>query len=247
MTVPAAYDLKRLLPSNRGFLNVLGDVGGIAVAPVYYFPDQGSFDCFVAWEQCLDPDGPIIRLPHEQVIFEVQDDRKFQSLIVFCQQRGSEAEAFLIIKTLNKSEWYAPIVRVTFCSGGRSSVTRNMSYCADQGNETPFVHLAVGIVYGALSILAGNPIITNVSMPLQQRRKFAKAGEGGWVWHTVSIDPSKLTARGPDQGGTHASPRWHVRRGHWRNLADGRRIFIRECQVGDMARGGVVKDYEVAA
>ena len=30
-------------------------------------------------------------------------------------------------------------------------------------------------------------------------------------------------------------------------LADGRRIFIRECQVGDMTRGGVVKDYEVAA
>jgi hypothetical protein len=247
MNVPAAYELKRLFPSNRAFFNVLGDVGGIAVASVYHFPDQISFDCAVPWDQCRDPEGPAIRLPHEQVIFELQDDRQFQSLIVFCQQRGSEVESFLIIKTLNKAEWYAPIVRVTFCSGGRSSVTRNISYCPDEGNETPFVRLAVGIVYGALSILARNPVITNVSMPMPQRRKFAKAGVSGWVWHTVSIDPSKLTLCSPNQGGTHASPRWHIRRGHWRNLADGRRIFIRECQVGDMTRGGVVKDYEVAA
>jgi hypothetical protein len=35
--------------------------------------------------------------------------------------------------------------------------------------------------------------------------------------------------------------------GHWRNLADGRRVFVRECEVGDRSRGGVVKDYEVAA
>jgi hypothetical protein len=247
MNLPAAYDLKRLFPSNRSFFNVLGDVGGVTVAPVYHFPDQASFDCAVACYKCLDPEGPVIRLPHEQVIFELQDDRQFQSLIVFCEQRGSETEAFLIIKTLNKAEWYAPIVRVTFFSGGRPSVTRNISYCADQGDEPPFVHLTVGIVYGALRILAGNPVITHVSMPLPQRRKFAKAGVSGWVWHTVSIDLSKLTLRGPNQGGTHASPRWHIRRGHWRNLADGRRIFVRECQVGDMTRGGVVKDYEVAA
>jgi hypothetical protein len=63
----------------------------------------------------------------------------------------------------------------------------------------------------------------------------------------VSIDPEQVKPKSPGLGGTHASPRWHIRRGHWRNLVDGRRIFIREFEVGDMARGGVVKDYEVAA
>ena len=63
----------------------------------------------------------------------------------------------------------------------------------------------------------------------------------------VSVDPSRVQPKLSSLGGTHASPRWHIRRGHWRNLADGRRVFVRECQVGDMARGGVVKDYEVAA
>ena len=84
-------------------------------------------------------------------------------------------------------------------------------------------------------------------MPLARRRSFEKAGVSGWIWHIVRIDPAKLIARGPHLGGTHATPRWHIRRGHWRNLADGRRVFVRECEVGDKSRGGVVKDYEVAA
>ena len=56
----------------------------------------------------------------------------------------------------------------------------------------------------------------------------------------------RARAAGPasePQGGTHASPRWHVRRGHWRQLADGRRVFVRACEVGDPERGGVIKDY----
>ena len=45
--------------------------------------------------------------------------------------------------------------------------------------------------------------------------------------------------------GSHASPRWRIRRGHWRMLQDGRRVFVRECRVGDASRGGVVKDYHM--
>ena len=63
----------------------------------------------------------------------------------------------------------------------------------------------------------------------------------------VSVDPAKVKPKSPSRGGTHASPRWHIRRGHWRTLVNGRRVFVREAQVGGMARGGVVKDYEVAA
>jgi hypothetical protein len=30
-----------------------------------------------------------------------------------------------------------------------------------------------------------------------------------------------------------------------RTLGDGRRVFVRSCEVGDAARGGVVKDYRI--
>jgi len=63
----------------------------------------------------------------------------------------------------------------------------------------------------------------------------------------VAIDPARLRTASERLGGSHASPRWHLRRGHWRQLPDGRRIFVRQCEVGDSARGGVVKDYAVEA
>jgi hypothetical protein len=77
------------------------------------------------------------------------------------------------------------------------------------------------------------------------RRKYSKAGVRGWTWHQITIDPARLREKIAPQGGTHASPRWHIRRGHWRQLADGRRVFVRQCQVGDPEQGGVVKDYIV--
>jgi len=67
----------------------------------------------------------------------------------------------------------------------------------------------------------------------------------GWTWHQITIDFERARTKHAALGGTHASPRWHIRRGHWRTLADGRRIFIRQCQIGDPACGGVVKDYIV--
>ena len=70
-------------------------------------------------------------------------------------------------------------------------------------------------------------------------------GIRGWTWHQVEIVPERLIRPSEPQGGSHASPRWHIRRGHWRQLADGRRVFVRACEVGDPARGGVMKDYIV--
>ena len=60
--------------------------------------------------------------------------------------------------------------------------------------------------------------------------------------------PERLVRLSEAQGGgTHASPRSRIRRGHWRQLADGRRVFVRACEVGDPEHGGVVKDYIIGA
>lgn len=50
---------------------------------------------------------------------------------------------------------------------------------------------------------------------------------------------------GESAGGTHASPRLHLRRGHIRKLADGRRVWVRHCLVGDKSKGFVAHDYKV--
>ena len=45
--------------------------------------------------------------------------------------------------------------------------------------------------------------------------------------------------------GTHASPRLHWRRGHWRNTKTGKKVWIDPMLVGDEKNGKIVKDYAV--
>jgi len=47
------------------------------------------------------------------------------------------------------------------------------------------------------------------------------------------------------KGGTHASPREHDRRGHWRISPKGKKVWVRQCKVGDASRGRVVHEYHV--
>ena len=73
----------------------------------------------------------------------------------------------------------------------------------------------------------------------------AKKGKGPlkFTWHTVTIGP-RPEPQG-SKGGTHASPRLHDRRGHWRTTASGKRVWVRDCKVGDPSRGLVFKDYKI--
>jgi hypothetical protein len=62
-------------------------------------------------------------------------------------------------------------------------------------------------------------------------------------WHTVTIEPP--APKSDPQGGTHASPRLHDRRGHWRKMKSGKTVWVRECKVGDASKGVVFKDYVI--
>jgi hypothetical protein len=49
------------------------------------------------------------------------------------------------------------------------------------------------------------------------------------------------------QGGTHASPKFHRRRGHRRTLASGKRIWVKQHTVGRKENGSIQKVYDMAA
>lgn len=63
-----------------------------------------------------------------------------------------------------------------------------------------------------------------------------------YSWHSITIE--QPVKKGEHLGGTHASPRLHERRGHWRNTSAGKRVWVRDCLVGDASRGIVCKDYK---
>lgn len=80
--------------------------------------------------------------------------------------------------------------------------------------------------------------------PTNARRAAKGKPPLSYSWHTVTIGP--VDAKCDPKGGTHASPRQHQRRGHFRTLADGRRVWVRDCTVGDATLGTVWKDYRIS-
>lgn len=63
-------------------------------------------------------------------------------------------------------------------------------------------------------------------------------------WQTVVVEPIKPKAE--HQGGTHASPRQHERRGHWRFIKKSqKRVWIKNCTVGDASKGVIFHDYKI--
>jgi len=62
-------------------------------------------------------------------------------------------------------------------------------------------------------------------------------------WKTVTIEPQ--VRQSVSLGGTHASPRLHDRRGHWRTMKkSGKRVWVRDCKVGDPSKGIIKHDYK---
>jgi hypothetical protein len=62
-------------------------------------------------------------------------------------------------------------------------------------------------------------------------------------WTTVEIGPKQ--EKSAPQGGTHASPRLHDRRGHWRKHPSGKAVWVKPCKVGNASLGVVFHDYKV--
>lgn len=76
---------------------------------------------------------------------------------------------------------------------------------------------------------------------LQQAR--AKRGKAP-LFSYWTLQLSKRHERGAPQGGTHSSPRVHLRRGHPRQFSPGRWTWVQPCVVGSKAAGIVHKDYD---
>ena len=242
--IPQAYEFKRIasdfrLRSQYGFC-----FEGIETAPVYFFADQEAFDSDEVFALGVALMSEPMQLPHPAVIFEVNDrnpDRK--SLLVYARQFEDRVEAAFLYRPNNRRAWTDCLATAIFKEPGWADVETHPDVSAQQAEV--YREVVTGMVWRALSILshAGEDKPRKVMAGL--RRKYAKAGVSGWTWHQITIDVERARAKSLELGGTHASPRWHIRRGHWRQLADGRRVFVRQCQVGDPARGGVVKDYIV--
>lgn len=119
---------------------------------------------------------------------------------------------------------------------------------ANGGGDTS-VDEPVGDIYVLLSLLNALQC-SNVRIEESKPRKAGKKPKGALpfdTYHVLTIDAGKQDDELPGAGGgTHRSPREHLRRGHIRRLTDGRRIWVNATVVGAGKGAGIVtKDYMV--
>jgi len=75
------------------------------------------------------------------------------------------------------------------------------------------------------------------------QRKIKEGKMPTYDWTTVVVEATK--PKNEHQGGTHASPRLHDRRGHLRRLKTGKTCWIKAHKVGDITKGVVFHDYVI--
>lgn len=110
------------------------------------------------------------------------------------------------------------------------------------------VHLCLAIIHRLVTRLDGGALESFASEPDRGYTSARRMAKGKpplrYSWRTVVVGGPK-TNRLDGLGGTHASPRAHTRRGHWRNTRFGKRVWVRDCKVGDPALGSVYHDYRI--
>jgi hypothetical protein len=77
--------------------------------------------------------------------------------------------------------------------------------------------------------------------PFLNQKRRAKDKPPIYDWVTIELKPS--TPKREHQGGTHASPARHERRGHFRKYSSGKVSWVKPTWVGNIERGMIVHDY----
>ena len=244
--MPSAYALTKYVAQNSHRLWHGEILRRIHSAPIYYFPDHDRFNCddVDTVARALLREGRL-RLPHDPVVFEVANEHPAaKAVIALVTQSDMGIEGYLVISHRTGNGFSDVLAHALFTDDGYADIEINPR--AD--GPAAFAQYAESLtatVWRALAILSKAPALADQQVPVTRRPKLARSGVTGWTWRVVDIDLTRMRSAASDRGGSHASPRWHIRRGHWRTLLDGHRVFVRSCEVGDPARGGVVKDYRV--
>lgn len=241
-----AYRLKQHITRQNHRFWAPVDAARVLQAPIYFFPDQVMFDSdSVERHAVATLSGRPLRLPHDHVIFEVPEYLHPGGSLVSVAattERGIESHLFRF--SVMRRVWSDVLVRILFRPDGFAEGALHPGI-TDVQQQDGYYQAATSLVFRALGLLAGAASLREHRVSQLRRRSLKGVGVEGWTYRIATIDPARLISPIAQGEGEHASPRWHIRRGHWRRLQDGREVFVRECEVGDIARGGVVKDYRI--
>lgn len=113
----------------------------------------------------------------------------------------------------------------------------------DQENDVFFKQRLEPVVY-ALRMMACSNIETIDNIPSRLKQSRVKKGKSPlFEYKTLHVTGAPKTKNKYGNGGSHASPRVHLRRGHIRKLSETKSVWVQPCVVGDKSKGVIHKDY----
>jgi hypothetical protein len=177
--------------------------------------------------------------------FSFPDKKYFSHLLVLWKEIDEFESVMMGAERRNDGVWVTMMPRsVSMNPDGKINYTSL--------RDEPENDLATQVFHGAALNLFAVLACSNVGMETHEpsaklNKKRAKAGAYPIYSHkTLVVKLSRPAQEAVPGGGTHASPRVHLRRGHIRVIGEGRSVWVQSCVVGSK-HGVVDKDYRIAA
>lgn len=113
----------------------------------------------------------------------------------------------------------------------------------------PIIYLGSAFIERALSAINCSNVIRVEHKPDEklQKARIKRGKKPLFSYWTLQLSIPNEREEGASLGGTHASPRLHLRRGHARQYAPGKYTWVQPCAVGNKNLGLVHKDYAITA
>lgn len=204
--------------------------------------------------RALEDGDSSLRLPFKVLALEFQgapgraiaDGAK---CVIFCRDRGESSpgvQVFPASWNVSNGIWRAHddflLESIAKTGSERGGVRIAIQRATFRGTDEAILREHARVVLAFLNAMACTNVHVERSDPKKVGKKIKTALPFD-TYHVLTIDVPGKAGDGTATGG-HRSPREHLRRGHIRRLAEGRRIWVNATVVAAGRGGGVVsKDY----
>ncbi len=220
---------------------------------------QFSFDEFLFFPDLIDSvseayQAGLVDLPFPSVTFEHHFSDTNERCIYLFQKNGSRVTGteFRRVRGSREFTWrhlVASLDQLTEFNGSLKYSGHHLAFCPvnfptleARSRESSNLWDSLFTLLGALN--ATGTSLQRISPPQQLNQRRRKRG-GSLIRTHTHIVIGERTSGKTDRGGIHASPRFHVRRGHIRELPTGNKTWVRPCVVGDPKNGTNTHDYKI--
>jgi hypothetical protein len=210
---------------------------------------------FVAMQDSYDDTAPFLhdhhyRLPYQVTVVENSENPQADYLSIMVEfENPSRTLMTVFLRT--GSQFVVPAVSVLYTPSNPADQRFKAISTAVDFKKQPDVGEAIITEFCRNLVMFDRLANGELSTDYKQEPRFlnkrrARKGKPPLLAHHILKPVPRKTEPAGSMGGTHASPRLHLRRGHYRQYTNGIKRWIKPSWVGDKTRGVVTKTYNLS-